>query len=600
MIENSKRIIILLDKMSFSVPESYSNCRFVLHFEDMKMQSKIIFNGFTAARRFPSTAPFSVDVSDYMRFDGENTLSIVTNGVGEIPARETPADSSQTPADGLCRPITLEIMHRSCFTEEPHITVTKSSRGDWNIAVTGKITGIDGAVEVKKTVFDPYDSPISTFVTDTAVIHDPEIWDVNNPVLYTLKTELIVNGTPTDEYICRFGFRTIEMQGDKGFYLNGRPLKIFAIYDRPNVNDPFCVNSESLAIYKISRMKEMGANAVIAVGGMASDAPVKACDRLGMLLCDSFENFDTSRETVDDIHAMVTRDYNHPCVAFYTLPGSPSYTEDNQIAAKIAAHLYDECHAADKTRIITSPCNTENDIKRIPAFTGISESVLSYDEYHSFTDNCGFAKGGYYLSKAAFASSPYVRFFPDYDGEPDEPITLTAATNCPVSELFINGESQGKKSAENAVWEFPFTPGVAVIIGYSQIGEKLCEFSEKSPEAFADIKLNPFFDAFDDKTDLIPVTLTAVDAVGCFCPRQAAAVNITVEGGSLKAFSNGDSNSPPNGVENALRGGKALTIVAADNDAVFIKIIATFNINGEQKTSSVTIPNKKHKTVLPV
>jgi beta-galactosidase len=640
-------------KKRFAIPEKYRGSRFILHFEGIAAHSRVYFNGFTAARHFSGTTPFSVDITDYMRFDTENTLTVF--------ADTTDVDCSHNIGGGINKPVTLEITNRACFTEEPKITVTKSSRGDWHIAVAGKVTGINGAMGIKNTVYDPYDSPILTFDGDSAVVHDPEIWDINNPVLYTLKVSLTVGGVLTDEYVCRFGFRSIEITPDKGFFLNGRSIKIYGVCENSGLPGVGTALPDSLYIYKISRMKEMGANAVRFTGGMAPAGLVRACDRLGMLLMDGNENthFDSSRETEDELAAMVARDYNHPSVAFYALP---EHKGSNETAAKIAKHLYDTIRALDKTRIITAPNSVLYDTAGVLDVYGINASIntriASYDEYHrqyahkafivteiatapgvrnsleekdftaensltgtwaaitdraylaggfiesgfdslspcGMTDNCGFAKDGYYLSKAVFAKSPFVRFFPDYDGVPGETVKLVCASNCPEVETFVNGESLGRKHTDRfkpTVWEFPFTPGSVTVAGYSSLGERLCEFSEKSPETFCEIKLNPFFDAFDDRTDLIPVTLTAVDAGGCYCPGADCAFTVMVEGGKLAGSGNGNPDRAQSGFENALFYGKALLIISPDDDAVFVKATLTYDSG---KTASVTIPNKKHKT----
>jgi beta-galactosidase len=52
-------------------------------------------------------------------------------------------------------------------------------------------------------------------------IEHPRLWDIGQPNLYTVRTEIIVGGQVSDEVTERVGLRTIAMR-DRRFYLNGR------------------------------------------------------------------------------------------------------------------------------------------------------------------------------------------------------------------------------------------------------------------------------------------------------------------------------------------------------------------------------------------
>lgn len=54
-------------------------------------------------------------------------------------------------------------------------------------------------------------------------IEKAKLWDVKSPNLYTLKVNLIDNGTVKDTSITNFGIRTIKVKGTK-ILLNGRPI----------------------------------------------------------------------------------------------------------------------------------------------------------------------------------------------------------------------------------------------------------------------------------------------------------------------------------------------------------------------------------------
>ena len=59
----------------------------------------------------------------------------------------------------------------------------------------------------------------------TLVVTDPARWDIDDPELYTARFSL-VSGDICDEEETTFGFRTFTVDPDKGFFLNGREIKL--------------------------------------------------------------------------------------------------------------------------------------------------------------------------------------------------------------------------------------------------------------------------------------------------------------------------------------------------------------------------------------
>jgi beta-galactosidase len=57
-------------------------------------------------------------------------------------------------------------------------------------------------------------------------VTDPALWSTQAPLLHTLEVDLVRNGQVIDRRRLRLGFRTIRFDADKGFFLNGKPLKI--------------------------------------------------------------------------------------------------------------------------------------------------------------------------------------------------------------------------------------------------------------------------------------------------------------------------------------------------------------------------------------
>ena len=63
-------------------------------------------------------------------------------------------------------------------------------------------------------------------IAQTAMISYPELWSTDDPNLYTLVTEVLVNGNVVDTCETEFGFRWTTFNNTIGFALNGEPTKL--------------------------------------------------------------------------------------------------------------------------------------------------------------------------------------------------------------------------------------------------------------------------------------------------------------------------------------------------------------------------------------
>ena len=63
-------------------------------------------------------------------------------------------------------------------------------------------------------------------LTRESTVTNPVLWSVEHPVLYTNITEIFRDGRLADRVTTPFGIRQISFDTDKGFCLNGLPLKL--------------------------------------------------------------------------------------------------------------------------------------------------------------------------------------------------------------------------------------------------------------------------------------------------------------------------------------------------------------------------------------
>ncbi len=210
------------------------------------------------------------------------------------------------------------------------------------VAVATEIEGAPAAGILRSSVLDAsgavvaqvetsFDTAVLATVSQSLEVKPASLWSLEQPALYTLLSEVLVGGQMVDSEQTSFGIRTIEIDAQQGFRLNGVPMKLkggcihhdngllgAASYDRAEER-------------KMELLKASGYNAIRCAHNPPAPAMLDACDRLGMLVID--ETFDCWRmgKNPHDYHlyfedwwqrdteSMVLRDRNHPSIIMWSI-----------------------------------------------------------------------------------------------------------------------------------------------------------------------------------------------------------------------------------------------------------------------------------------
>ena len=178
-------------------------------------------------------------------------------------------------------------------------------------------------VSVDKTI--PGDATVS--LDQECAISHPLLWDLDSPYLYKAFTTVTVQGQTSHEMPSTFGVRTISVDAERGFRLNGKMIKLTGTgFGGENA----CVGTASLdrAEYrKLDITKSFGFNTFRIQNCAPSAAFLDACDNVGMLVPYPFYEYPIIRTYPwpdgtepgwrSDVAAMIQRARNHPSVIMY-------------------------------------------------------------------------------------------------------------------------------------------------------------------------------------------------------------------------------------------------------------------------------------------
>ncbi|MCA9237487.1 MAG: DUF4982 domain-containing protein [Planctomycetales bacterium] len=288
-------------RKTFTLPETARKDRFLIEFDGVSRDSDVWINGVHLGNRPSGYIHFHYDLTPHLRFgDAENVIAVCCQ-------RENVADSRWYPGTGIYRHAWLtrtgpvHVAPWGVFVTTPRVTpdgadicttthVVNESIAEAIVEVTSRV--LDSADEEAARVVGSKRVPAGDSVTfsDWQVLPTPALWSPGSPTLYTLVTEVRVNGTLVDEVETPFGVRTCRFDPEAGFFLNGRPTLLKGVCMHHDGGGVGAAVPEAVWRRRLELVKDLGGNAVRCSHNPMAPEFYDLCDELGLLVMD--EAFD--------------------------------------------------------------------------------------------------------------------------------------------------------------------------------------------------------------------------------------------------------------------------------------------------------------------
>ncbi len=179
---------------------------------------------------------------------------------------------------------------------------------------------------------------------------NPHLWSTADPYLYKVETTVKVNGQVTDVYMTTTGIRDVAFDADKGFLLNGEPVKLKGVNMHQDHAGVGAAIPEALMAWRIQQLKKFGCNAYRSSHNPMTPALLDICDREGMLVIDENRLTGINQEHLRLLEAMIRRDRNHPSVILWS-DGNEEWGMENTVQGmRIAAAMREYTRLLDPTR----------------------------------------------------------------------------------------------------------------------------------------------------------------------------------------------------------------------------------------------------------
>lgn len=315
-----------------------------IEFDGVYMNSSVYINGHLLGTRPYGYISFSYDLTPYLNWDGENVIAV------KVDNSDQP-NSRWYSGCGIFRDVrlvktnTIRVAQWGTYVRTDRISQGKALVR-LNVSVINEtINKIPRTLTITSTVKDSDGNSVASTSTsreirifeefdieDSIWVDSPHLWSVDDPYMYTLVTELTLNGKiRVDTYETPFGIRTIEFRADSGFWLNGEHVRINGVCNHHDLGCLGAATNERAIERQLQILKDMGCNGIRCSHNPPSPILLDLCDRMGFLVMD--EAFDMWRRRKTDrdyarffddwyerdLTDLVVRDRNHPSIVLWSI-----------------------------------------------------------------------------------------------------------------------------------------------------------------------------------------------------------------------------------------------------------------------------------------
>lgn len=484
----------------FTVPARDSGRNFFIHFDGIYWNSTVYLNGKLIGERPNGYVSFRYDMTPLLHFgERENILAV------KVDNSEQP-NSRWYSGSGIYRNVYL-------------IKVPKVHIDSWGTFVTTPVfhnetATVNVAASIRNTHVDPVEADIfykiispsgkvvsrarkvavipasSTADLEASFeITKPRLWSVDKPELYRIQIAVRRPGGEKDLKETKFGIRTFRFDSEKGFFLNGKPLKILGVCNHHDLGCLGAAVNRRAIERQLELLKGMGVNAIRTAHNPPAPELLDLCDRMGFLVMDeTFDMWAKRKSPFDysrfwdewherDLRDHILRDRNHPSVFLWSI-GNEILEQWDSSGIEMTRELYDIVRELDTTRQIVTGNNfpypgnmlLEAGVMDVIGYNYKHEDFRKFPEtfpgkfFIATETTSGLMTRGYYdMPSDSIRRWPYRWDRPFRDGNPDHTVSSYDNVSTPWGSTH--------EESWSAIKKHDFLSGMFIWTGFDYLGE---------------------------------------------------------------------------------------------------------------------------------
>lgn len=365
-------------RKEFLLPAACEGRRVFIEFDGVMANSEVYINGKLLGKRPNGYVSFSYDMSEHLRYGGNNQLSVrVDNSIQPASRWYTGSGINRHVRMSIKSPVYLP--QWGVFVRSSKVS---SERAELDVQIDVRNDGTERAdVQIVSVLRDASGKEVrrsnsnlkalgagdSGRVDQTLTVNKPRLWSPEDPALYTLEVSLYKGNELLDTEIVTTGIRSIRFDPAQGFFLNEKKVKMYGV----------CLHSDGGAVgtavplslweYRLEKLRDLGVNAIRLAHNPVAPEFLDLCDRMGFLVMnESFDTWQAAKNHAEkgynlffkdwwyaDTRDQVLRDRNHPSVVIFSVGNEIRDNLNNPEGFAKYKNQHDCVHKYDGSRPVT-------------------------------------------------------------------------------------------------------------------------------------------------------------------------------------------------------------------------------------------------------
>ena len=287
-------------RRTFTAPETWRGKQVHVDFDGVYMNSDVWLNGQLLGHRPFGYISFEYNLTPYLKLGQTNVLSVRVDNSHQPNSRWysgsgiyrhvwiTVTDPVHVAQWGTY--VTTPKVSAESATVQLRTQIQNDSTSSHEVTVVSQILNASNAVvattETKTTVAGGGGGEVA----QTVEVAKPDLWSLETPDVCSVRTQLKIGGKVTDDYRTPFGIREIRYDVDKGFFLNGKPVKMQGMCIHHDGGSVGAAVPLGVWTRRLLELKDMGCNAIRLSHNPPAPELLDLLDRMGFLVMD--ESFD--------------------------------------------------------------------------------------------------------------------------------------------------------------------------------------------------------------------------------------------------------------------------------------------------------------------
>ena len=308
--------------------------RVFVEFMGVNSEATVYVNGEKVTYHEGGYSTFRADITDLCKADEENLLVVAVNNKANDYVYPQHADF--TFYGGIYRDVNIISVPEAHFDLEyyggPGIMVTPKPTecGGATFEIESWVKNADENFTVQYSIFDEDGEEVGYAVrpadaTKTTIfVPDANLWDFDEPYLYTVVAELQRRNETYDDLEVNVGVRSFSCDPQKGFIINGVETPLRGVSRHQDVMYLGNALTREEHYDDAYLIKELGANTIRLAHYQHSQDFYDACDELGFAIWAEIpfisvmsKNPAAHQNCIEQMKELIIQNYNHPSIMFW-------------------------------------------------------------------------------------------------------------------------------------------------------------------------------------------------------------------------------------------------------------------------------------------